>query len=129
MIDQIYFFFGAVQREEALLQLSYADIFALPSYREGFPNSIIEAMSLSKPIVASYVGAISEILDINGTEQCGICVKPKDIDDLQMALKKVLNNKNLRNQMGIFSRNRVEKLYSSEIVFPRLLNIWSKLID
>ena len=122
------FFLGEVQREEALRQLIYADIFALPSYREGFPNSIIEAMSLSKPIVASYVGAISEILDIGGRGQCGQCVEPKDIKGLQAALSKILNDNKLRKKYGARARKRVEKLYSSEKVFPRLLNIWHKLI-
>ena len=121
-------FTGEIRRKKALRQISNADIFALPSYREAFPLSILEAMALSKPIIATDVGAISEILNINGLEQCGICVKTKDVEDLRMAVTKVLNDNNLRIQMGRCSRNRVEKLYSSEKVFPRLIVHWSELI-
>jgi len=121
-------FTGEIGRNKALCQISYLDIFALPSYREAFPLSILEAMGLSKPIVATDVGAISKMLDINGGEQCGLCFKPKDSDGLKRALLELLNNDKLRNQMGNYSRKRVEKLYSSKIVFPKLINHWSELI-
>ena len=67
--------------------LSASDVFVLPSYTEGFPNVIIEAMAMGKPIIATSVGAIPEMLD----EGCGVVVPPKDADSLQKALQKVCN--------------------------------------
>jgi len=121
-------FTGEIQRHKALKLINHSDIFVLPSYREAFPFTILEAMALSKPIISTDVGAIPEILNIGGSEQCGFCIKPKDVEDLRLIIIKVLNDDILRNKMGNFSRNRVENLYSIENVFPKLLNIWSNLI-
>jgi len=122
-------FTGEIQRHKALKLINHSDIFVLPSYREAFPFTILEAMALSKPIISTDVGAIPEILNIGGSEQCGFCIKPRDVEELRMMIIKVLNNDILRNKMGIYSRNRVEKRYSIENVFPRLLSIWSSLIN
>jgi len=55
--------------------------FILPSYTEGFPNVILEAMALGKPIIATSVGAIPEIL----SEECGVVMKPRDQRDIEQA--------------------------------------------
>jgi glycosyltransferase involved in cell wall biosynthesis len=121
-------FTGELVREKALLYLHQADIFTLPSHREAFPFSILEAMALSKPIIAADVGAISEILDINGREQCGLCFPSKDSEKFKLILTELINNNHMRNQMGLYARKRVEKLYSSKKVFPLILEHWNNLI-
>ena len=72
----------------ALEEVSKCGLFVLPSYTEGFPNVIVEAMLLKKPIIATTVGAIPEIL----SENCGMLIKPKSSNDLFESLKFLIEN-------------------------------------
>ena len=118
-------FTGEISRNQALKKINKSDIFTLPSYREAFPISVLEAMALSKPIIATTVGALSEILDINGDEQCGICVPPRNTEILQEAISEMVNDENMRKLFGKRSRCRIEKYYSSEKVFSEWITTWN----
>jgi len=59
-----------------------ADVFCLPSFSEGFPCVVVEAMACGKPVVASQVGGVTEIVD----DQSGIMVPPGDARALCNAL-------------------------------------------
>jgi glycosyltransferase involved in cell wall biosynthesis len=65
-----------------------ADVFALPSYQEGVPNVILEAMACGVSIVSTNVGGIPEVLD----EQCGLIVPAKEIAPLALAIEQLLNS-------------------------------------
>lgn len=73
-----------------------ADVFALPSYREGCPNVILEALSCGLPVVASDVGGIPELVD----EKCAILVHPQDPVGLANALSIALNRSWDRDQIS-----------------------------
>jgi teichuronic acid biosynthesis glycosyltransferase TuaC len=73
-----------------------ANVFALPSYREGCPNVILEALSCGLPVVASDVGGIPELVD----EKCGILVHPQDPAGLANALSIALNRSWDRDQIS-----------------------------
>lgn len=75
-----------------------ADIYAIPSYHEGFPRTIWEAMANGLPVVASNVGAIPFYLK---NEHSVLLVKPRDARGLYLALKKVIDNKKLRQELII----------------------------
>ena len=63
-----------------------ADLLALPSYSEGYPNALIEALACGRPVVATAVGGIPEIVDAS----CGVLVNPRDSDALAKAIAQVL---------------------------------------
>ena len=63
------------------------DLFCLPSYSEGCPNVVVEALSCGRPIVATDVGGIPELV----RESCGMLVPPRDPDRLQAALDAALS--------------------------------------
>ena len=86
---------GYVDKTKKSQLLSSADVLVLPSYREGLPISILEAMANSCAVVTTPVGAIPEIL----TEENAIFVEPKNIDQLQCALEQVIENENFRLRM------------------------------
>jgi teichuronic acid biosynthesis glycosyltransferase TuaC len=69
------------------LWMGAADVFALPSYAEGCPNVVLEALASGRPVVASRVGGIPEIMD----ESVGRLVPPKDANALATALGDVLS--------------------------------------
>lgn len=75
-----------------------ADIFMLPSHAEGRPNTIYEAMASETPVVASSVSGIPEQV-ANG--ETGILIPPRDATALADALNRLIENPNIRKQMGV----------------------------
>src|SRR5205823_8936237 len=67
--------------------MAASDLFCLPSLREGCPNVVLEALSCGRPVVASHVGGVPELLD----EATGAMPPPGDADALAGALERTLN--------------------------------------
>lgn len=99
------------------------DIFALPSLTEGTPNSIIEAMSLGLPIIATNVGGIPDVV----TSDAGILVSPEDSTSLTRAIIRLAEDVRLRQRMGRAARDRYEKLFSPKAVLPVLLKTYRRI--
>lgn len=117
-------FRGEMSHNEVIRELQSSSLFAFPSYTEGFPNVILEAMACECPIVTTTVGAIPEMLNIANDENCGICVPPQDTDAFAEGLKMLLENpiKAKKNAENAFSR--VHKLYAMPKVWDQLVSIW-----
>ena len=67
--------------------MSAADLVTLPSYKEGCPNVVVEGLASGRPIVATNVGGIPELVD----GSCGRLVPPKDVHALTLALDETLH--------------------------------------
>lgn len=111
------------ERTKVLGFLEAMDIFVLPSLWEGFGLVLAEAMALKKPIVATFAGSIPEVV----TEDCGILVPPKTVDELREALRKLIISAELREQMGVFGRKRVEQLFSLKTMVAQTEALYSKI--
>ena len=122
-------FHGDVDNEEACRQVLWSDIFLLPSLYEAFPNALLEAMALAKPVVVSDVGAMPEMIDAKGESPCGLCVPAGNTDSLRSALKQILEEPEFRHVMGQRGRKRVELLYSTDTVVRRLVCLWEGAIS
>jgi len=92
-------------------KLSYADIFVLTSHYEGLPMSILEAMAMGLPIIATNVGGVPDIVSTNG-----ILIEEGNIDELVDAMEKLACDIKLRQSMGIVSRREAEKYDIGDIV-------------
>ena len=119
---------GQVEREEALSGIGRGFAFVLPSYTEGFPNVVIEAMMLGKPVIATRVGAIPEMLSDGGDKPCGVCVPVGDVDALRNAIKSLLNEPGQALEMGQRGRERVMREYSAGVVYPQYKSIWKSAV-
>ena len=115
---------GELPHDHAMQRLMRAAIFVLPSYTEGFPNVILEAMAYGKAIVATTVGSIPEILDGDQPEPCGVLVPPREPEQLRMALSALLADPDRRKQLGSRARRKVEAHYETAAVFDRLVELW-----
>lgn len=71
-----------------------ADLFVLPSLREGLPLSILEAMACEVPLILTRTSTIAESIE---GDKCGIVVSPKDIKQLEDSIAEILKNNDLRN--------------------------------
>lgn len=117
-------FVGDVPPEQAWREMQEASVFVLPSYTEGFPNSVLEAMAAGKAVVATRVGAIPEMLDVDLPEPCGIVSAPRDAQRLAAGLRRVMEDPGLRAKLGGKARLKAEREYDSGRVYERLVRIW-----
>ena len=113
-------FLGELSHKEVIIRFSLCDVFILPSYTEGFPNVVLEAMALGKAVIASSVGAIPEMLG----QDCGYLIEPRNEIALSKALNKVCTEPQLRQAMGARAKLRAYEKYSVEKVFPVYLSLW-----
>lgn len=117
-------FIGEISHEQVLEEFLKAGVFVFPSYSEGFPNVILEAMACGCPIASSDVGAIPEMLDIYGTP-CGICFKSQSVVEVEKAIYNLVFDENKKQDLAKKARRRVNENYAMPIVWKKLVDIWS----
>src|SRR5258705_8795106 len=119
-----YDYNGVYKRlEERTSFMDDLDVFVLPSFTEGTPNSIVEAMANGKPIIASAVGGIPDMIDHNS----GILVPPGDPRALAKAMIVLAKNPELRRQMGEAALRRYRMLFSPGAVMPLMLENYARV--
>jgi glycosyltransferase involved in cell wall biosynthesis len=111
------------QLEERTAFMRDLDVFVMPSFTEGTPNSIIEAMAHGKPIIASAVGGIPDMID----PQSGILVPPGDSRALADAMILLAQDSQLRLRMGRAAQDRYQKLFSPKAVVPLVLETYARI--
>jgi len=106
--------------------LNAMNVFVLPSLREDLPLSPIEAMAMRKPVVATNVGGIPEVVI---DEETGFLVSPKDASALAKAIGRILQDESLAQKMGLAGRKRVEKKFSADAVSTRIQQLYCRLLN
>lgn len=112
---------GWVDGDEKDRLLSECWLFVLPSYHEGLPISILEAMAYGKPVVSCPVGGIPEAVDQGTT---GMLVEPGNVPELANALAKLLSDQRTATLMGNAARNMFETRFSHEANLHGLIDIY-----
>ncbi|MFI3157661.1 MAG: glycosyltransferase family 4 protein [Methylococcaceae bacterium] len=105
--------------------MSAADIFCLPSYREGFGLSIIEAAACGVPTVATRIYGITDAVEDGRT---GLLYPAGDAANLTQSLLTLINNPRLRHEMGVAARERVLQLFPSHKISQGMLALYSELL-
>lgn len=114
---------GWVSGDDKKALLASGDIFVLPSYNEGLPVSILEAMSWQLPVISTNVGGIPQLVR-DGVD--GILINPGDLTALSQALLRLGQDSAYRESLGRSARERVESSFSKEIVIPRIEEIYKE---
>lgn len=104
--------------------LARAAVYVLPSYAEGLPMSVLEAMSAGLAVIATPVGGVPEAVT-NGVE--GWLVPPGDVAALAEALDTLLSNEEARRRMGMAGRTKAETVFSSKLVIPLIEKLYGQL--
>jgi glycosyltransferase involved in cell wall biosynthesis len=104
---------------------SVFDIACLPTLWEGMGRSVLEAMVSGKPVVASRVGGIVDLVQDGVT---GILVEPGDYQALAKAIIRLLKDKGLRQKMGEEARKRVDERFSTEKMVAEIEKIYNELL-
>ncbi len=113
-LDELVEFTGYQPLKETLQIIAGLDIFVLSSEMEGMPYVILHAMSLGKPIIATRVGGIPDIIV---DQKTGLIVPARDVDALSHALRYLLESPTKRQAMGAIARARYEEHFS----LPRMI--------
>ena len=116
------FFTGDIP--EASRLISFADIFVLFSDYEGLPITILEAMAKGKPVVASKVGGISELVD----ESNGSLIEPAETEemteDVVSAIKTLISDEKLRIKIGEASRKKYEENFTINSMWDKYYSLY-----
>jgi glycosyltransferase involved in cell wall biosynthesis len=101
-------------------------VLVLPSYREGFPNTPLEAAAMELPVVATCIpGTVDAVED----EVTGLLVPPRDAEALEQAIRRYLDSPALRQQHGKAGRERVLRLFRQEVIWEALYNEYVALLQ
>ena len=119
---------GEEPYDKVIKEMLRCDIFVLPTYTEGFPNVILESMACGCAIVASSVGAISEMLGEEKGKKCGLLVTPKDVEQLRSAIIEIMGNDDLKQEYCRNARVKVNECYSMQSIWNSMLGMWNNLI-
>jgi glycosyltransferase involved in cell wall biosynthesis len=105
--------------------INIMDICVLSTFTEGISNSILEYMALGKPVIATDGGGTSEIVEDKKT---GYLVKQSDPADLAEKIEMLINNSELRNQMGVAGKKRVEDNFSIDKMVNGFIKTYEKVL-
>jgi glycosyltransferase involved in cell wall biosynthesis len=105
--------------------LTQAQVVVLPSYREGFPKSLLEAAAMGKPLIATNVPGCRDIV-AHGVN--GLLVPPRDPQKLAQAMLALADDPTLRVAMGQAGRARVKELFDETIVIRETLGVYARVL-
>lgn len=106
--------------------MSIFDIFVLPSLWEGLPITILEAMVMRKPVIATKVGGVSEAVKDGLT---GLLVEPCDYLSLSGAIMRLLNDEELRFKMGRAGYKNVSEYFDAKMMVEQTEKIYDTIIS
>lgn len=124
ILDKLHFL-GRVPDDTLRLLYSSCDLFVLPSRLEGLGIVILEAMAAGKPIVATNVGGIPELIE---SGQNGVLVECNNQEELASAIIKVLSDKSLAQAISENNRRKVRRCYSWKIAAHKTAKLYNELI-
>jgi len=113
-------------RENIRELIALCDIFVLPSYREGLPQTLIEAASMGKAIVTTNVAGCKEVVE-HGKN--GFLIPRKNSEALAEKIEILIKNKKLREKFGKYSRQKAIKEFDKNIVIEKTISLYKKSIQ
>jgi glycosyltransferase involved in cell wall biosynthesis len=117
-------FLGHVEKSKLIELYQNATVFILPSHYEGLPTTLLEAMSCGLPIVAT---AVSGNLDVLKSKKNGILVPIKSPDKMAEAVSSLLDDENLRTELGVAARKTIEEKFTWDAISDKILRCYNSV--
>ena len=114
----------AGQQDDVPKFLLAMDVFCLPSYREGYPRSVLEANAMGLPAIVTNIRGCREAV-IDGLN--GLLVEPRQVVPLAEAMCKLYDDVNLRRRIGVSARERALQCFDERLVFDRIIRRYNLL--
>lgn len=114
------------QRSDVQRWMAAADVYVLPSEREGLSNALLESMASSLPVVATRVSGVTEVVEKPGA---GVVVEVGDMSALSDALVRVCKDDDIRVEMGEKARNKIEQSYSISAVTSSYIKMYREVLS
>ncbi|NHC13445.1 glycosyltransferase family 4 protein [Motilibacter deserti] len=118
-------FAGPVGQDELPGHYRRADVFCLPSYTEGVPVVLMEAMASGVPVLTTTAGAITELVR---AEHNGLVVEPGDVDGIANGLRRLALDRELRDRLGQAGRATVVAEFESRVVASQLSEVFAAAV-
>lgn len=118
-------FLGWINKEQKLALLARTDVVVLPSYAEGLPMSILEAMSAGLPVITTPVGAVEDAITHNVH---GLLVQPGNIEQISDALSELAQNSDKRTKFGEAAKAKFLECFQDDVVAKALSDYYQQLI-
>lgn len=106
--------------------LAISDVFVFPSYREGFPNVVMQAGAMGLPSIVTNINGSNEIIQPNHN---GIIIPSKDTTALTHAMQQLIDDPTLRQSLALNARPSITSRYEQQVVWDALLAEYQMLID
>ncbi len=119
-----FLYYGSTSEPQNMTQA--ADVFVLPTYREGFGSSVIEAAALGVPTICSDAYGVMDAMVDNVT---GLRCHVGDVESLYQCMKQLFNDKELREQMGKAGRERVLRDFDGKVVTQHWVDFYHKFLS
>ena len=113
-----------VEGEQKRRLLMESTIYVLPSYNEGLPMGVLEAMAAGMPVVSTTVGGIPDAIE-NGID--GFLVEPGDVTALAGILRQLLGDAELRRRTGEAARKKIREYFRAEKVVGQIEQLYREL--
>lgn len=121
-------FTGGVSSFEVFSKMKDARVLILPSYSEGFPNVVLEAMACGCPVIATNVGAIPDMLGVEESDAAGACLStPCKVEELRHYIENVITDSELLVQYGNNGKKRVLEHFTMDKIFPLYAEAWGMI--
>lgn len=111
-------------QQDVRTYFSISDCLIFPSYREGFPNVVMQAGSMGLPSIVSNINGCNEIIEEGNN---GIIIPVKDINSIKLAMKKIMNDSEFYNRLRFNSRAMIVSRYEQKVVWQALLEEYKKM--
>jgi glycosyltransferase involved in cell wall biosynthesis len=112
------------QQEDVPRFLSAMDVFCLPSYREGYPRSVLEANAMGLPAIVTNIRGCREAV-IEGLN--GVLVEPRQVEPLSEAIRRLYDDPSLRRKLGSSARARAVECFDERRIFDRIIRRYNLL--
>lgn len=116
---------GYLSGDKLLREYVKSDCFVLPSYREGFPNTVMEAGAMGLPSIVTDINGSREII-IHGEN--GLIVPPKDTDALYEAMKQMIQNASAREKMAANARPLIDSRFEKSFVQGCIIKYYEEIL-